>query len=442
MRAYLKKTSLILAGVWALSMALAFFVGRQWASDSSDRNENVDHSAVRFEERNPKDNDLNFKEAEDLFSDVDAGHDQEFINPRSVVPSLRAAIKLSDPIKRLQLITLALEGLDSTNVREALALFENQPGGGFDRVRDLNLLMYAWGSFDGSAALDYAANEMRGPGSRFATYTAMSGWAANDPQGAVTWTEENDADSRTVLGLISGWASTDLPGATDYVSGLPEGRTSSRAVGILVSNYLQEGSDYAVAWAESLPDGELKADVVNNLSRQWASVDAPSTAQWIADYADTESGQHAVATVASQWARDDPEAAALWASSFTEDGSRESGLQAVFNRWGGNDPNAAGEWLNSLPPEQNLDPAVDAFARRISGDDPQGAITWAESIIDPDMRLKSVTIVGQEWYRQDPEATSEWVETSQLPSEVQSAILNPPPESRNDHRGPFGGGGF
>ncbi len=184
-------------------------------------------------------------------------------------------------------------------MREALALIEKQPGGGFDRVRDLNLLMYSWGTFDGPEALDYAANEMSGRSSRFATYTAMSGWAANDPQGALAWTEENNADSRTVLGLVSGWASTDLVGATDYVAGLPEGSDRSRAVGILVNDYLQEGADYAVAWAESLPEGELKSDVVNSLSRQWASVDAQSSAQWIAGYADTELGESAVPAAAS-----------------------------------------------------------------------------------------------------------------------------------------------
>ena len=99
----------------------------------------------------------------------------------------------------------------------------------------------------------------------------------------------------------------------------------------------------------------------------------------------------------------------------------------------------AGDWLNSLPAEPSLDPAVDAFARRISDDDPQGALSWAESIIDPDLRTQSVTNVGQEWYRQDPEAATQWVENSQLPSEVQAAIVNPPPESRNDRRGFFGG---
>ncbi len=433
----------MVSGAWIFSVASAFMIGRQLASNvsgdrSSDSPRNfTEKVSATYIAKNGRSEEI-FTESDGLVPSED---EVDYVDPRSVVPSLRAALKISDPVKRLRLITLALEGLDSSNVREALAVLENQPGGGFARARDLNLLMYAWGSFDGSAALEYAENELRGRTSRFASYTAMSGWAANEPQAALAYVEVNSSGDSQLLGLVSGWASTDLASAAEYVKGLPEGSDRDRAIGIVVNNFLQEGAEYAAAWAESLPEGDYKFEVVKNLSRQWASVDAPSTAQWVTGYAETEMGERAVAVVASQWARDDPEAAALWASSFQEDGSRESSLQAVFNRWGGNDPNAAGEWLNSLPPQSSLDPAVDAFARRISGDDPQGALTWAESIIDSEMRLKSVTIVGQEWYRQDPEAATQWVETSQLPTEVQTAIVNPPQEeSQNDRRGFFGRG--
>ncbi len=440
MRFKFTKTSFLFAGVWVITVALAFFVGRQLSFDNGVKGVDFSDVAGVENEKLPSVEELigegSFSESEGLEY---FGEELDTVHPGSVVPSLREALRVTDPVKRLQLLTLALEGLDSSNVHEALALLENRPRG-FSQTHDLNLLMYSWGKFDGPAALDYAENDMRGRMARFATHSAMSGWAANDPQGALDWTVTNDSEGVEILGLVSGWASVDLAGAADYVIGLEEGPERSRAVGVVVNNYLQEGPDYAVAWANSLPEGDFKTGVVGNLSRQWANIDAPATAQWVTGYADTELGERAVPVVASQWAREDPAEAAAWASSLPEGSSKEKGLSAVANRWASTDPNAAGEWLNSLPPDPSLDSAVDSFARRISSDDPEGAVSWAESIIDPELRSDSVTKVGQEWYRQDPEAASQWVESSQLSAEVQAAILNPPPEIPNDRRGFFGRG--
>ncbi len=403
-----KKKRLSLAALWILAVSAGFAAGYSLANlrrgePTEHRLENVSNSAEPLVKK--KSRDLEVAEegpsqlpAESLF--FGETPDQE----SDTISLMRTAVAETDPVRRIVKLAQSLEGLDESNILEALALFEDLPPGPM-RMREMNLLMYAWGAFDGPSAIGYAEAEIGGRIGRFAAHSALSSWSARDPHEALAWSQEQSFDGERnpyTLGIVAGWTNYDIREAAIFVAGLPEGRERNRSVGILTSQFLQNGIPDATRWADSLPEDEFKKGVFSNLARQWARQDPEASANWIERHAKKDYSVDAIRTVASNWARDDPLTTVSWAVELPEGEAREKGVAASVNRWAADDPNAAGDWLNEIPLEPAMDPAVRAFARRIAVQDREAALSWSESIVDPDLRLQSIQEVGQDWYRQDP----------------------------------------
>ena len=351
---------------------------------------------------------------------------------------MRSTVAETNPVRRIVKLARTLEGLDESNILEALALFEDLPPGPM-RMQEMNLLMYAWGAFDGPAAVGYAEAEIGGRLGRFAAHSALSSWSARDPFEALAWSREQIPEGERnpyTVGIVAGWTNYDILEAADFVAGMPEGRDRYRSLGILASQFLQNGIPEATQWADGLPEDEFKESVFLNLARQWSSQDPESSADWVEHHVGESYSVDAIRTVASNWARDDPLSAVSWAAELPEGEAREKGVAASISRWAADDPNAAGDWLNEIPAEPSMDPAVRAFARRIAELDPEAALSWSKSIIDPELRLQSIQEVSQDWYRQDPQSASAWLAESELPSEVRESITNPPSKGDPRRRGP------
>ena len=360
-----------------------------------------------------------------------ARQDLERDAPHDLVSRFTVAVNETDPVKRVIGMAGALEGLNASNVQEAVAIFENLPPGR-GRALELNLLMHAWGAIDGPSAIDYAQNKIRGGASRFAINTAISSWAVVDPEAALAWSAERTEGTlnRYLPGVVAGWANYDLANASQFVAELPEGRERNWSVEVLASNYLQKGAGEAVEWADGLQEGRFKELVQTSVARQWARQDPANTAEWVEALAEFDEVGDVVRIVSSEWARSDPQTAIEWVAQLSDAEMRAEGIVAVIDRWAAEDPNAAGEWLNEKPLDAFLDPAIDAFARRTAGRDPESALTWAESIVDAEVRVKSLVEVGQIWYQDDPEAAARWIEDSGLPAEITRSDGDSSPASK------------
>lgn len=354
---------------------------------------------------------------------------------------LQSAFGQTDPIQRSLQLAQALEGLHPGNLDEIVALFEEQPPT-WQSQREMALLLYAWGTFDGPGAVAYAEEQGSDRrGGQFSTMMAVSAWATYDPEAALAFAEEEPAErgfNPTMMGVISGWARSDPDAAYAYVSSLDSGRERSRYTSVLTNSYLQSGLDTASRWAANLPDDDVKSDAFRSIARQWASKDPAEAAAWISSFSDAEFARSATATVAASWAREDPSAASDWVLGLPAGESRESGLTQVARQWAREDPNAAAEWLNQFPADEpGVDQAVGAFASQIVDDDPETAVAWAETIEDEALRTSSLTDVVQRWMRQDPQSAQTWVESANVSDETKTAMLEPP-QRRRGRFGPFG----
>ena len=441
----LGKIPIFTAALWVLTVMVAFLAGASlaWRALEKPSAEAMDadtQTGLELADPGPGETvegDLKVSDHRNA-GEKPAREDLESDAPHDLVSRFTVAVNETDPVKRVIGMAEALEGLNASNVQEAVAIFEDLPPGR-GRALELNLLMHAWGSIDGPSAIDYAQNKIRGGASRFATYTAISSWAAADPEAALAWsTERTEGTSNRYLpGVVAGWANYHLADASQFVAELPEGRERNWSVEVLTSNYLQLGGGEAVDWAADLREGRFKELVQTSVARQWARQEPAASAEWVEALAEFDQVGDAVRIVSSEWARSDPQTAIEWAAQLSDAEVRTEGIVAVIDRWAADDPNAAGEWLNEKPLDASLDPAIDAFSRRIARMDPESALSWAESIVDSEVRAKSLIEVGQNWYRDDPEGAARWIENSGLPSELRDSMANPPPRRRDDRRSRF-----
>ena len=139
--AKVSKPLIIWSAAWLITVYSAFLMGRvlttqeESVSLSGDRLLAGEKSAVAA-----GDSGKGSRRAEDsLFF----GDDFEKINPGNVVSELSSVMNESDPVKRLVRLARLLENLDSSNVWQVAALINDQPQG-MNKMREMNLLMYAW----------------------------------------------------------------------------------------------------------------------------------------------------------------------------------------------------------------------------------------------------------------------------------------------------------
>ena len=246
-------------------------------------------------------------------------------------------------------------------------------------------------------------------------------------------------------GIVSGMASTDPDGATNYVLELDQiqraqvadadtreerrqwldrGRAYAfdRQLDTIATAQIALGMPNATAWAENLPEGTIKASAFDRIADRYASEDPAGAAEWVRSHADQEYAERAVREVAEELGREDPEQAVRWVADLP-DATRSGAISQSMERWTREDPVAAGNFLQDMAPSESRDAAVKSYANELDGSDPQMAAEWAGSIADDQMRSETLNGVARSWIRRDPEGAREWLPGSGLSGDQQERIL-------------------
>ena len=321
---------------------------------------------------------------------------------------IREALLNSDPIDRMTEFARVLRNLDGNSITDALEEIKNLPDG-YDREREMSLLLYAWAKFDGERATHYVKDNVSHPWQQInSMQKVLSGWATTDPDAALDWAMNNEpeipeewkrrmqqgrewrnrgsggsggepdrpADDRKdnpyLVGIISGVAKTDARKAADMVELLPYGRNRGTAVSEVLDSLYREGSDLAMDWASNISDPLLQRGVASR--------------------------------VADKVARTDPVAAADWSLSLTDETVRSEAMEEAVERWARSDLDAAADWLTNIPAEPARDDSVRTLVQAMANDDPKSALVWAGTITDEKVRHDMLERVADRWMQRDPAA--------------------------------------
>lgn len=371
------------------------------------------------------------------WADAFRGRDGK-ISPEQIKVAMLEAVRDNDQARSMMRFSLLLKELTPENAPAAFKTIRETVTG-FEAMRFLPMLNYAWGSIDGKSALEAMKDlGMTGPEGMFANATTLAGYASTDPEAARKWLDENHSEgpTRGILerAYVAGLARSDLAEATRYVESLPEDQRAGY-IDLLIEQKIKDGITQSADWALSLSDPAMKTAALDRVAQQYARQDPATAANWVKLYASESYGKNAVATIAQEYANRAPADALRWAATLPNGESQNEAYSRIFQEWGRSDPTTASETLNSLPPGTSKDQAISSFTRTIARENPEDAIAWASTIGDSATREAAQIEVVQRWRFTDAEAANQWA-AANLSPEAQAKASQWP-----RGRGVFGGFG-
>lgn len=352
-------------------------------------------------------------------------------------------LRETNPIKSQMLFARLMEELTPENAQAALAMLRENTNG-WESMRYMGMLAYAWGGADPKAAMEQL-QQGGGRDSRMGAGTALTGWAAQDPQGAMAWLEKYEGDDKGMLSqsLISGLAKSDFEGALKYASAIEDEGEKRRASDTLAREMIRAGGiDKAKDWFASLSDANMKDGAFNTLTDQLRRSDPTKAADFIQEHASQPYARDAVAGLAEEMSRKDVQEGLKFANALTGPNQARAYSEVIgewLDRNEGAESVQASEFVTRMPAGDNRDAASATIARRMAGEDPAAAIAWASAIGNAEQRQDSLVEVGRRYLRTDPVNGAAWLAQSGLSAEAQQEITAPR-EERGWRGGPGGGG--
>lgn len=347
------------------------------------------------------------------------------------------ALRESDPIKSQMLFARLMEELNPENAPAVLEMVR-QNVSGFESMRYLSLLAYAWGSVEPEKAMqEMTANQDRF-GGRLSQSLVVAGWASTDPAGAIAWLEKERETTQQEGGrgrredewmtqsLITGLARSDIKAAMQYAGGISEEGMRVRSAETIAREVIrQQGLEAATQWFSQISDPQMQRGAFEALAEQQLRLDPAAAAALVKQHADKEYVTGAVGNVAESLARRDVQQALTFANSLNGQAQARA-MGQVIDEWMEKENGSleASSYVSKLPPGPSRDAGASAIAREIVREDPQAAIAWAGSIQNPEMRMDATFDIARMYRRVAPEEAAAWLANSGLPPEMQQQVLS------------------
>ena len=401
------KKLVLLNVFWALISAGAFFAGNkkdhgsvnpdQTADQTNNKYSGSDSSLASGPGRSSK------APGSSSLVSKNKGGALENINALSGELSRRisAALVDPDPIRRNASVSQMLLELDQSNVSEILSAFENAPGGR-DNDRFFNDFLFAWARISGEEAVKYAMDPESPKRTRGDEVTAVSGWAAVDPDAArqfVDGVENSDVRQWMHLGVLREMVQSDLDGAISYseqnVKSRARGEQMDRIAEALVK---ERGEQALIDWINGIDHTKKENDMLSykryavRIALDRTLKSNPEMAlQFVTDNAQEPYLTSDTLERASRAAGDSMQEEMQWLVNLPEQvkGQRHA-IGERFEEFIRDDFVGAGEWLASQPLGPAYDEAIQDYAISAAKDDPEAALAWVDRITDE--RLKNYTL--------------------------------------------------
>ena len=207
---------------------------------------------------------------------------------------------------------------------------------------------------DSAAALRFLVTETTLPGRSDFAYDMARGWAATEPEKAVSWakTVPDDLAAMALKGSMEPLAAKDFAVAVREYDGIkPEQRDG--VLGVLGAHMGETPERVAdvIRLVEEAAEGEGRAQAARQAMLQWTRQDPEAASAWVARQPEGATRDAAILGFgyASVLAKADPEAGLEWTAAVSNQDQRFSALNQNVKAWVEYDPAAAREWVQSTP---------------------------------------------------------------------------------------------
>ena len=392
--------------LWAAIATSAFFVGKKDQSPSSSKNSNsadVSRSLASNKKFESSTGNRPGKLVATKRAQKDLQPKSDTLSLNGVTNSkLKNALVDSDPIRRNATISQMLLELTPANAPEMLAAFENSPGGR-ENDRHFNDFIYAWARVSGEEAIKYAMDPESPRRTRGDEMTAISGWAASDPNSAMQFVdsvENTDTRQWMHLGVTKEMIKTDLDSAIAYSEKNVKSRARGEQMDRIADALMQQrGEQGVIDWINGIDHNVKENDMLSykqHATKQAvdriARNDRDKAIQFITDNAteqfiDSDTLERTSRYVSRTSIADEVQ----WLADLPNEvkGQRHA-LGERFEEFIKEDFAGAGEWLSSQPLGPAYDEAIQDYAMSAAKDNPEAALAWVDRISDD--RLRNYTL--------------------------------------------------
>ena len=392
--------------LWAAVAACAFFIGQKdKVSKSIEKNNLPNPTSDTTANRSFNSNSSN-RPGKSGAPERSQSTVKNSLDPNLVIGTaeskLKGALNDFDPIRRNATISQMLLELTPANAPEMLAAFENSPGGR-DNDRHFNDFLYAWARVSGEDALKYAMDPESPRRTRGDEMTAISGWAASDPNSAMSYVEnvENPETRQWMhLGVTKEMIKNDLDGAIAYSEKNMKSRARGEQMERIADALLeQRGEQGIIDWVNSIDHTAKENDMLSYKTHaikqsveRIARNDREKAIQFIADnaqepFVDSDTLERTSRYVSRTSIADEVQ----WLADLPEGikGQRHA-LGERFEEFIKEDFAGAGEWLAGQTLGPAYDEAIQDYAMSAAKDNPEAALAWVDRISDE--RLRNYTL--------------------------------------------------
>ena len=391
---------------WAAVAAGAFFIGQKDKVSKSIEKNNLPNSTSDTTANRVFNSNSSNRPGKSGATERSQNTVKNSLDPNLVIGTaeskLKGALNDFDPIRRNATISQMLLELTPANAPEMLAAFENSPGGR-ENDRHFNDFLYAWARVSGEDALKYAMDPESPRRTRGDEMTAISGWAASDPNSAMSYVEnvENPETRQWMhLGVTKEMIKNDLDGAIAYseknVKSRARGEQMDRIADALME---QRGEQGIIDWINSIDHTTKENDMLSYKTHalkqsveRIARNDREKAIQFIADnaqepFVDSDTLERTSRYVSRTSIADEVQ----WLADLPEGikGQRHA-LGERFEEFIKEDFAGAGEWLASQTLGPAYDEAIQDYAMSAAKDNPEAALAWVDRISDE--RLRNYTL--------------------------------------------------
>ena len=392
--------------LWAAVAAGAFFIGQKDKASKSIEKNNLPNSISDTTANRTFNSNSSNRPGKSVATERSQSTIKNSLDPNLVIGTaeskLKGALNDFDPIRRNATISQMLLELTPANAPEMLAAFENSPGGR-ENDRHFNDFLYAWARVSGEDALKYAMDPESPRRTRGDEMTAISGWAASDPNSAMSYVEnvENPETRQWMhLGVTKEMIKNDLDGAIAYSEKNMKSRARGEQMDRIADALLeQRGEQGLIDWINSIDHTAKENDMLSYKTHairqsveRIARNDREKAIQFIADnaqepFVDSDTLERTSRYVSRTSIADEVQ----WLADLPEGikGQRHA-LGERFEEFIKEDFAGAGEWLASQTLGPAYDEAIQDYAMSAAKDNPEAALAWVDRISDE--RLRNYTL--------------------------------------------------
>lgn len=247
--------------------------------------------------------------------------------------------------------------------------------------------------------------------------SALTGWAKDDPTGALEWVRNNGAKFPDFVtedakqGLIAGTAA-QAPGLAFQLiaelglkdsdrtlhgivgaAGTPEQRTAT----------LLALREHLATFTDEKARDEAASKVTRLLARGAAQDGFEAGSQWIAhSNFPPQQLEGIAAELANSVKRDETGQWIGWIGETLPAGNADESIRNLVNNWTQNDYLAAGKWLAAAPDGPVKNTSIRSYAETVSRYEPESAAQWALTLPPGKDRDETLRTIHKNWPKGDP----------------------------------------